>query len=262
MIDKGIKELIRELLILQPEGGPVSDLILSTAVANLNSRYRSSGMSSQELWTQRDQVTGKQLPIKDREIIIQQHMNREKNHPYSEKCKAQGKLCLPSANVDIGTLVYVYGDNSKVQARKRYMVTSISGPVVMLRKFTEHFIGLKDIEAKLHEIYKVPSLDDHVMYSDDDASSDDEHFPNNTITPTSGCGHSSVRSDGDAATDEEESHDDTRSELEDNTFLSSASESDSDTSFRAPANIAPSTMVRERRVTAGQPPDRFGEWAT
>ena len=97
--DKRIKELIRELQILQPDGGPITARILSQSVAHLNSRYRKSGMSSQELWTQRDQITGEQLPISDQHLITQQHQTRLNNHPISEKCKAKGKPPNPSADV-------------------------------------------------------------------------------------------------------------------------------------------------------------------
>ena len=122
VVDKAIKELIRELLILQPEGGPVTSLILSQAVANLNTRYRQTGMSAQELWTKRDQTTGSPLPIEDREVIIQQYQARNKNHPRSQKCKSHGKPPHPTAAVTVGSLVFVYSDGSKLQARKWYIV--------------------------------------------------------------------------------------------------------------------------------------------
>ena len=136
VIDKGIKELNREILVLQPSGGQVSQNVLSQAVANLNCRYRSTGMSSQELWTQRDQITGEQLPISDRDIILHQYQTRIKNHPYSEKCKAHGRPPNPTPQIKIGSLVYVYADRSKVNARQRYMVTAIQGENIKLKKFS------------------------------------------------------------------------------------------------------------------------------
>ena len=84
IVDKAIKELNRELLNVQPSGGPVSPILLSEAVANLNTRLRSSGMSSFELWTQRDQVSGEQLPLDDRILIMEQHQQRLNNHDSSE----------------------------------------------------------------------------------------------------------------------------------------------------------------------------------
>ena len=147
MVDKAIKELIRELLILQPEGGPVSQLTLSQAVANLNCRYRSSGMSAQELWTKRDQTTGEPLPIDDMKVIIQQYQSRCKNHKTSEKCKSQGKPPNPTAEVEVGSIVFVYEDKNKLQARKRYLVTAVDGNKVKLRRFTEQLLGGKEYDS-------------------------------------------------------------------------------------------------------------------
>lgn len=248
VIDKGIKELIRELLILQPEGGHISPLLLSQAIANLNSRYRSSGMSAQELWTKRDQVTGTQLPIADRELIIQQYRTRIANHPKSEKCKAQGKPRRPSANVTVGSLVYVYSDKSKLQARKRYMVTSVQGSCANIRRFTEQLISGKEYEVHLDEIYKVPALENVELKSEEE-SSDDELFmisqrQQETLTDYNNGSenHSAsvVSSGGDA---------DTEAETESDSDSDGASDTDRDLTFRAPANLAlaPAT-VRPQRI--------------
>ena len=61
--ERAIEELGLELLNLSPEGGPVSDVTLALATANTNSRIRRDGLSVREVWTQRDQLTGEQLPI-------------------------------------------------------------------------------------------------------------------------------------------------------------------------------------------------------
>ena len=63
--ERAIEELGLELLNLSPEGGPVSDVTLTLAMANTNSRIRRDGLLAREVWTQRDQLTGEQLPIVD-----------------------------------------------------------------------------------------------------------------------------------------------------------------------------------------------------
>ena len=70
--EKAIQELGLELLHLIPEGGPISELNLALSTANMNARIRQHGLSARELWTQRDQLTGEQLPVDDRQVIIQQ----------------------------------------------------------------------------------------------------------------------------------------------------------------------------------------------
>ena len=71
--ERAIQELERELIRFEPHGGPVSSLTLSLAVASLNSRIRNRGLSAREMWTQRDQYSHTQLPIKDQTLILEQH---------------------------------------------------------------------------------------------------------------------------------------------------------------------------------------------
>ena len=122
IIDKCISELHTEILNIKSSGGPITSLELSEAIANLNGRIRTPGMSAYEQWTQRDQVSGEQLPINDRKLILEKHRQRVQNHAASEKSKSKGKPALPTPKIDIGTLVYVYADRDKTEARPRYMV--------------------------------------------------------------------------------------------------------------------------------------------
>ena len=85
MAERAIQELENELLRYEPGGGPVSNVGLAFTVARLNSRIRASGLSARELWTQRSQFTQDQLPISDRDVIMQQHVLRNLNHPHNEK---------------------------------------------------------------------------------------------------------------------------------------------------------------------------------
>ena len=263
VVDKAIRELIRELLILQPEGGPVSSLMLSKAVANLNSRYRRTGMSSQELWTKRDQVTGSPLPIEDRDVIMNQYKSRSKSHPHSQKCKSHGKPPHPTVAVTVGSLVFVYSDGGKLQARKRYIVTAIEGNKVKLRRFADQQLGSKEYDSNLQEIYRVPSLDDQHLSSGDEGSSEDEdkfnsvHTERNIVTTTV----PEEESEDTVSDQEDEEPGEELSEEEDEGGESEdESAEDNDSTFQVPMNIQPATMVRERRVTRDI--DRYGEWTT
>ena len=68
-----VKELGLECLNICPEGGLVTTVTLALATANMNSRIRHHGLSAKEVWTQRDQVTGDQLALDDRQIILKQN---------------------------------------------------------------------------------------------------------------------------------------------------------------------------------------------
>ena len=124
--EHAVEELGLELLNISPEGGPISRVTLTLATANLNSRIRRDSLSACELWTQRDQLTGEQLPIVDRQVILNQHRSRLQNHPSSSVSKAGGKPRLPHPTVSVGTLVFLVCDKSKLAAREKYLIVGLT----------------------------------------------------------------------------------------------------------------------------------------
>ena len=178
--EKALNELLREIKVISPESQQISELMLSGAIANLNSRIRASGLSSHELWTQRDQITGDQLPINDREVIISQYKRRISNHHASELSKSHGKPPRNLPKVQIGSLVYLYNDNDKESARQRYIVTEINNEWCKLRKFSSKLFGIKVYDARLDECYCVPPYDytrEVIISSDDSSDSEEEYTP-------------------------------------------------------------------------------------
>ena len=214
--EKAIRELIMELLKLAPEGGQISPTLLSQAVASLNSRIRAPGLSSHEIFTQRDQTSGNQISIDDQKLISDQLARRNANHAYSEKCKSKAPA-HPAAGVSPGSIVHLYDDKSKLAARPRYVVVSVDKDLCKLRRLADQRLGSITYAAKLTEIYLVPdefagvSLppypeddeDNHVYIEevaepvtvgDDDPS--EEEMPQE---PCSSC-HQTVSEDDEAST--------------------------------------------------------------
>ena len=81
LAQRAVQELETELLRQEPLGGAVSPLTLAVATSTLNSRIRSRGLSSREMWTHRDQFLNQQLPLADDHLIALQHEQRLSNHP-------------------------------------------------------------------------------------------------------------------------------------------------------------------------------------
>ena len=150
-----MQELEQELLKVQPEKGPVSQVFLSLATARLNSRIRRDGLSSRELWTQRDQFTGKQFPVDDDIIIKNQMEARESNHTPSAVSKLRSSSNKSPGTVSVGGLVYLVSERSKLQARDKYLVTSINRNMCTLRKFTRHQFRKKEYEVPLNSVYPI-----------------------------------------------------------------------------------------------------------
>ena len=154
--EKAIFELEQEILRYEPGGGTINSLGLKISISRLNSRIRSNGLSARELWTQRNQFNHEQLPISDMNIIIRQHETRQKNHGYSELSKQKSKEPRKDENVDIGDLVYLYSDKNKLNARDRYLVTSLDNEWCVVRKFTGSQLRATSYRVKRSECYRVP----------------------------------------------------------------------------------------------------------
>ena len=184
--ERAIEELGLELLHLSPNGGPFSKVSLSIATANLNSRIRKCGLSSREIWTQRDQVTREQLPINDRQLILNQHFTRSMNHASSARSKSTIPLPPPTCSFQVGHLVYLRGDGNKCKARDKYMIVSISDDKehCQLRKFTLSQFRSKTYTVKCNQCFPVqpttlptPHRNIHIPMPSSDSDSDTEDTP-------------------------------------------------------------------------------------
>lgn len=111
--EKAVQELETELLREEPLGGAATEVTLAVSTANLNSRIRSRGLSSREMWCQRDQFSNRQLPVSDQDLIAKQHDQRLTNHPHSVKSKAPLAQLRPTCSIEVGDLVYIYLDRNK-----------------------------------------------------------------------------------------------------------------------------------------------------
>ena len=151
--ERAIEELGLECLHLAPEGLPLSATTLALATANMNSRIRRFGLSSREIWTQRDQVTGEQLPIEDHQLILSQHHSRYQNHASSASSKS--RCSPPVADLQVGDLVYLKVDHDKTKARDKYMVVKLSNNECQLRKFTLSQFRSKAYDVKVSDCYPI-----------------------------------------------------------------------------------------------------------
>ncbi|CAC5388159.1 unnamed protein product [Mytilus coruscus] len=152
--DKAIAEFEDELLREERHQSPLSENTLVIATTRLNSRLRQIGLSSRELWTQRNQFTHEQVPISDINLIRAQHESRNKNHGFSEisKCSRPGR---PIPDVSIGDMVYLYADRSKTQSRDRYLVGALDGEWCFIKKNSGNQLRASSYKVKLPECYKV-----------------------------------------------------------------------------------------------------------
>ena len=153
--EKAVRELECELVHQQPIGGTITQLVLSVATANLNTRVRNKWFSARELWTQRDQFTNEQLPLTDYNLIRQQHRLRNAYHAHSEMSKSPGGALPKSQHIDFGDNVYLYADRNKKRSRCRYIVVSTDGSWLNISKFMGNTLRATSYRVKRAECYKV-----------------------------------------------------------------------------------------------------------
>ena len=146
-------ELLRQL----PNGGPVTQYCLALSIARLNSRLRRNGVSAYELWTQLNQFTMEQLPREDRDVILQQHQTRVRNHPHSERSKAPKQTVAPNPRLQVGDLVYLPLDHDKTQPRNQYFVVSIEKPWCFVRKFVGTQLRALPYKIRCDDCFVVPN---------------------------------------------------------------------------------------------------------
>ena len=152
--ERAIQELGHECLNVAPEGGPLSKVTLATATSCMNSRIRHNGMSATETWTQRDQLTGQQLPMSDTHIIDAQHSMRMTNHDSSARSKSRGKSG-PVSTFKVGDLVHIKSEQNKAKCRDRYIVTSVNDSHCSIRKFIKNQFRSRSYNVKPTNLYLV-----------------------------------------------------------------------------------------------------------
>jgi len=155
--ERAIQELEDELLRDTHGGATITAMKLAVVTARLNSRIRSRGLSSREMWTQRSQFTNEQLPMSDLDLIESQHRAREINHRHSERSKSHGVPISPDHQIQPGDLVYLLADKSKLHARERYLVTSTDEQWCVIKKFNGPQLRNTSYKVKCSECMVIPS---------------------------------------------------------------------------------------------------------
>lgn len=155
--ERAIQELEDEALRSNLSNSALTPLSLSLITARSNTRIRSRGLSSREMWTQRDQFSNNQLPVADHELILSQQELRQKNHIHSERAKCPSGRFPALPNLCVGDIVYLRCDLNKSKSRDRYLVAEVDPPWCNIRKFAGNQLRQTLYRVKYTDCYKVTS---------------------------------------------------------------------------------------------------------
>ena len=155
--ERAVRELETELLRQEPLGRVVSPLTLAVATPALNSHTRSPGLSSRGMWTERYQVSNKELPFADDHLIALQNEQRLPNHAHSERSKAPLHNRCPSRLIGVGDIIYLHSDRNKSGTRDRYFVVAIDALFCAIKNVIGSQLRSSSYHVKLAECFKIPS---------------------------------------------------------------------------------------------------------
>lgn len=117
------------------------------------------------MYTQRNQFTHEQLPMCDKDIIVQKQAKRDSNHISSALSKANSKGPRPLHVPSIGDLVYLYSKNDEW---------------LYIKKFAGQQLRSHSYKVKTNECFCVPTYlptlppkhQQHFVHEDDDQEED------------------------------------------------------------------------------------------
>ena len=121
----------------------------------MNSRIRGEGLSSREIWTQRDQFTNEQIPLQDMQLIKSKNDKKLQSHLPSSYYKSRGKHQEKYCPIEKGSIVYISSDGSKLKPRDRYIVPDISKDTCQVQKFVGDQLRARPYQVKRDDIMKV-----------------------------------------------------------------------------------------------------------
>ena len=181
--ERSVQEVEDEILKLDRDRSTITNAQLAVAVANLNSRLRFQGLSSREMWTQRDQFTSTPLPLDDQKLIEKQHHRRLANNMFHNDKMSKQSSANDSA-IPTGTIVYINAERNKSQSRPRYIVASQDGPWYLIKKFSGNQLRNHSYKVHRNQLSFIPVPDasspaepNHVLF-DNDYEADDNVLPN------------------------------------------------------------------------------------
>ena len=122
IVDRKIQELEQEIKKCSPAHNVINTKILAKASQAVNEKVRNHGLSAREILFSRDQLSSKNLELKDTNIKNRIMKSRTDNNPSSARSKADILQQAKSAGAREGNVVFLKHDGNKLQRRDSYLV--------------------------------------------------------------------------------------------------------------------------------------------
>ena len=177
------KEVEKEILRIWPGGRQLNNIELAIVMKNINSRIRYHGYAASEILLRRDLISHDEKDIKDRTVIELQAENREVNSRHQETFLGKSRKETPAQNFEVGQLVFIRSQLSKLKARELFIVVSKSSEspaTYTVRKatgklrMTTYTMLEEELIAAPNSEHKDPEVDDSEDENGEDQKSEGE----------------------------------------------------------------------------------------
>ena len=178
--EKAIQELEHELKKENPNNESLTEILLSKATYNLNNKIRFTKRSAKELWFKRDQNTGQDLNIADKDLAEIQYGRRLKDNSVKSMCNSKPK----QSTIKPGNIVVIRSELDKTRGRDSYLVIKIEDNIATCIKTNGRSKGTP-YKVKVEDLFTIIDPDKQVgslVNSETESSdSDHEHFRDESI---------------------------------------------------------------------------------
>ena len=135
--ENAVQEVLKEILKLKSQPGPISHTDLSLALRNINSRIRYHSLTPKEILFRRNVLSNQPIEISEQDLLRKQNDQKVASSKSSHKNKSKFKKASPEQEFTVGDLVMLRESRSKTNPRETFIVEQLpteNQPYVLIRK--------------------------------------------------------------------------------------------------------------------------------
>ena len=123
--ENAVQEVLKEILRVKSQPGPITVTELAIVLKNINSRTRYHEHTPKEALFRRNVISNEPIDVLDSNIVAQQAKHKERSSKSSRKHNAKFKQPTPPQEFSIGDLVMLRNARTKNNPRETYIVEKL-----------------------------------------------------------------------------------------------------------------------------------------
>ena len=123
--ENAVQEVLREILRLKPEPGPISATDLLLVLKNVNARIRYNSLTPKEILFRRDIMSNAPMDVNDKSLVDAQQKQKEVSSQANLKHNSKFKKKTPHQDFLVGDLVMLRNSLSKNKPRETFIIEQL-----------------------------------------------------------------------------------------------------------------------------------------